>query len=221
MPSQFLLKKKVKHRTKKIINGVEMYRCVKCRRYKFNEDYHTHTKLKGKFFVLNGHKMSICIECYKKLKLKRKIYAKTHNPNYIRYIQYSTECIKIRKKLNINYEQFMLIKNKLIILTKDEKIALVKRILKNIVDSMNNKRNTCLKNKINLIIGYDIEKNYSRFLSFLETKLPEKSGMNLKNYGKMWYVDYELPTKPLKTLKQQKEHFNYKNIIIKTIENLY
>jgi hypothetical protein len=74
---------------------------------------------------------------------------------------------------------------------------------------------------IKTLIGYDLNTNYSRFLSYIEAKLPEQLGLNLKNYGVNWHLDYEEPTIKLNKSNLQIEHFYYKNIIIKTIENLY
>jgi len=222
MPRQFLLTKKIRHRIRKVINGVEMFKCPICRKYKFNEEYYTHTRMKGKRWILNGHKMSRCIVCYEKLKKKHREWAKIHNKDYRHYLQYKEECKKVRSKLNLSYEHFHKIKNKLIILTKDQKIKLIERMINNLNKSIDSKVTRRFKTiDIKTLIGYDLNTNYSRFLSYIEAKLPEQLGLNLKNYGVNWYLDYEEPTIKLNKSNLQIEHFYYKNIIIKTIENLY
>lgn len=223
MPKSFLIPKRPKIRKKKEVDGVLMYKCRHCGKWRFEDDFYVYKNCRGKHIHKNGHQMSICKKCYIRKKRTQREWAKKNKPSFQRYLQLISQYKQFRRDNNLTFEQFEKIRHKIVFVTPIERTMIFERVVKNIQDKINLYKEPKHKIAFVKLIGIDPVKNQLKFYNFLNDLCSKvSSSLNLKNYGVMWYVDYDnIEGMSQKTRQDKINLFNYKNLVCKKINNLY
>lgn len=211
MPRSFLIKEeKVKYLLTKDVNGVTMYKCCRCGRWKFEEDFNRHPEIITHKYLqfLSGQLKTNCKECEKSKRRQR----------YKNDPEYRKKTYEANKRYALKKQKRIITEEGKSIIGRNEKREIYHRIKKNLRDIA--ERHFKIKNSINfeILIGVD-DSDYLKLLYFLEESCDKK--YNLLNYGISWYCDYDLKDKPLLTREDKIKAFNYKNIIMKKLEKMY